>query len=83
MWKTASGETVRLAKGRYAILKRPDGKYREEYINPATGKHEDAVLAFGDLSEDEKGGVDVVDKVEIRSRKDFEALLQRIEELNK
>ncbi|MCC7160140.1 hypothetical protein IT399_00205 [Candidatus Nomurabacteria bacterium] len=83
VWKTYHGETIKLYKGKYAILKRPDGKYYEEYINPNIGVLEDAILEFGNLSEDEKEGVKLIEKVEINSRRDFEDLLKKIEALNK
>ncbi len=75
VWRSASGELLKLLKGRYAITKDSDGTYREEYINPDLGKWENAVLEFEDAER--------IEIREIKSRKDYEEMLVRCRELNR
>src|SRR5690349_21658881 len=81
VWRTKNGELVRLSKGRYAIVQTAQGKYEDHYISPDMGEWEDAVLEFGDITR--PGGNRIIAKVEIKSRKDYEELLQKCERLEK
>lgn len=79
VWRDNKGELHRFYKGRYAIMRMPNGTYQDHYISPELGEWEDAVLGF-DVEYFEKGGF-TGEKIEVKSRKDYEALLERCRQL--
>lgn len=81
IWRDKKGVLYRFYKGRYAIIKDPDGIYRDEYIDPNL-KWEDAVLEFGEIEADAHGQSKIIEKRQINSRKDYEEFLKKIKELN-
>ncbi|KKU22537.1 MAG: hypothetical protein UX31_C0001G0055 [Candidatus Nomurabacteria bacterium GW2011_GWA1_46_11] len=82
-YRAPNGELQRLYKGRYAIIKTPDGKYHDVYISPDMGQWEDLVLETGDqILGGQTGNSEVIEKRQINSRKDYKELLKKVAELN-
>ena len=81
VWRDEKGVLHRWLKGRYAIIKNPDGTYRDEFIDPNL-KWEDAILEFGEIEADVHGQSQVIEKRQINSRKDYEEFWKKLKELN-
>ena len=75
VWRSRNGELMRFQKGRYVIIKMPDGQHEIQYVDPELGKLEDLVLEFQDRQ--------IIEKRSINSRKDYEELLNKVEEINR